>query len=134
MDDGIRLHKQLLLPFLVYCPSGWSAARDNIAAWPAAVAANRDLFLSASVGNSSVRARSAAPSDAYRPLFLARSLGQLPQSQGVPSSENAIRRSFTANLDINTDRDLVVPIQHAYLDVFGAGLNDLEQTFDRQFD
>ena len=30
--DGIKLHKQLLLPFLVYSPSGWSGARDNIAA------------------------------------------------------------------------------------------------------
>ena len=51
--DGIGyigLHKQMLLPsLLVYCPSGSSAERDNIAAWPAAVAASRDFFLSASV-------------------------------------------------------------------------------------
>lgn len=37
------------------------------------------------------------------------------------------------NLDLKTDRNLIVSIQHAYLDVFGARLDDLEKTFDRQF-
>jgi len=38
------------------------------------------------------------------------------------------------NMSTNTDRNLVVPIQHAYLDVFGTRLDDFEQAFDRQFD
>jgi hypothetical protein len=38
------------------------------------------------------------------------------------------------NVSIGTDRDLVVPIQYAYLDVFGTRLDDFEQAFDRQFD
>ena len=45
-----------------------------------------------------------------------------------------MRGGFAVGLGIKTDRDLVVPIQHAYLDVFGTRLNDLEQTFDCQFD
>ena len=45
-----------------------------------------------------------------------------------------MRRVLTVSLNINTDCNLVVPVQHAYLDVFGARLDDFEQTFDRQFD
>lgn len=48
VGDSIRLHKPTFLSLVVYCPSGWSADRDNIAAWPAAVAASLDFFLSAS--------------------------------------------------------------------------------------
>lgn len=33
-----------------------------------------------------------------------------------------------------TDRNLVVPVQYAYLDVFRTRLDDLQQAFDRQFD
>ena len=118
---------------LVYCPSGWSATRDNIAAWPAAVAASRDLFLSASVRRS-VRARDAAPFDTHRPLFPAQSLGRSPRSQGVPGSRNAMSRAWPRTWIMNTDRDLVVPVQHTYLNIFGTSLDHLEQTFDRQLD
>ena len=45
-----------------------------------------------------------------------------------------MRRGLIVNLDMCADRDLVVPIQHAYLNIFGARLDDLEQTFNRQFD
>lgn len=79
--DGIGLHKQTLLPPLVYCPSGSSADRDNIAAWPAAVAANRDLFLSASVEKLSTRTRSRVPASPHQLLSPVQSLGQSPQSQ-----------------------------------------------------
>ena len=42
-----------------------------------------------------------------------------------------MRRGLTVDPNRDTDRDLVVPIQHAYLDVFCTRLDDLEQTFDR---
>ena len=45
-----------------------------------------------------------------------------------------MRRGLSADLDRNTNCDLVVPVQHAYLDIFCTCLNDLEQTFDCQFD
>lgn len=39
---------------------------------------------------------------------------------------------LAVNLDMITDRDFIVPIQNAYLNVFGTCLDDLEQTFNRQ--
>jgi len=43
-------------------------------------------------------------------------------------------RSLAVNLNLNANRDLVVPVQYTYLDIFGARLDNLEQTFDCQFD
>jgi len=77
VDDGIRLHKQhcsishFLLLSLQVGQVG-PPPEITLQACPAAVAASRDLFLSASAGDLSVGTRNGTPLDAYRLLSPAR--------------------------------------------------------------
>lgn len=88
-------------------------------------------FSSPPLWDLSVKVRDEALPDAHQLLSHVRFLGRLPRSRRVPGSKHAVRRGPAVGISISTNRNLVVPIQHAYLNVFGTRLDDFEQTFNR---
>jgi len=109
-------------PFLVYCPSGGQVGPPpeiTLPACPAAVAASRDLFLSASEGICQWEQGTGTHSmhtGFFLPLDI---LGQSLRSQRVPGSKKGWTGS-DRDPGIDTDRDFVVAVQHALSRIFLA--------------
>ena len=118
-----------------YCPDE-PCARVDMAAWPAAVAASLERFLSASTVDIAMSRDSEHMMSiwTYPRLSLVQSpVRWLLFAQG-PDSEAKCKAGYGRGCTACTHCHLPILFHYADLNVLGAGLHDLQKTLYRKFD